>query len=408
MVWLKHMGHRMQRELRRDIAVLEPVTKHVDDDGFLRARLKMAKPGVFNYFRGNGISLEAKLPEEILSISTMDSAKRSPIADGHPPISDCDGLITPDNYSKYIKGSLGDSITIQNGYLVGEETVFDKTLAEDIKSGKKAEVSIGFTADIDPTPGEYNGEHYDVAQRNIRINHIAHVEKGRAGSDVKAFFDTSESDGVPVTRLDSRVSDTNQINQTKNNEGETMDMDENSLIEKITAAIKSIFSDKKKGNSETLDQQEGTADFEKEKLLKENEALKAKLAENEKKMEERQDALELDSKIEERLEIMKMAHSVLDSFDSKSLSNQEIKLKVIEKVLPFSNSVRIDSLDDMMIDARYDASFELAKERAMQSEHLPASSGGVYLDENLILKKRAERLNLFDQIEAEATKGGIL
>ena len=400
--------------LRHDIAFLEPLEPK--DDGFLRAKVKMAKPGVFSYFRGDGVTLEAKLPEEILSVETIDSAKRAPSADGHPPLSDCKGLITADNYQKHVKGVLGDTIHVQDSYLVGEETIFDKALAESIKSGKKAEVSIGFTADIDPTPGEYNGKRYDAAQRNIRINHIAHVEKGRAGSDVKAFFDSADSKGVPVTRLDMEEGHTND-NQ-KSSEGDKT-MNEDSIVEKILAGIKSMFASKdgsepKKETTDMEDMQKKTdmsddPDQQKlQKLMKENEELKAKLTKSEQDAKSKQDADELDKAIEERVSLLETARSLLDSFEHKGLTNRDIKLDVIESILPFTGSVNQDSLSDTEIDARFDAAKELAKEKAMLPQESSSNMNGARLDANSINQKRAERLNIYDQLEKEAEKGGVL
>jgi hypothetical protein len=41
------------------------------------------------------------------------------------------------------------------------------------KQGLKKDVSIGFTYDLDKTPGDWRGQHYDYIQRNIFIDHVA-------------------------------------------------------------------------------------------------------------------------------------------------------------------------------------------------------------------------------------------
>ena len=43
----------------------------------------------------------------------------------------------------------------------------------DVKTGKRKSVSIGFFYEPDTTPGEWNGEEYDFVQRNILIDHVA-------------------------------------------------------------------------------------------------------------------------------------------------------------------------------------------------------------------------------------------
>jgi hypothetical protein len=55
--------------------------------------------------------------------------------------------------------------------------LFKKTLTkafiEDVKSGKRRDVSVGFTYDTVPTTGEWLGEKYDFIQENLLINHVA-------------------------------------------------------------------------------------------------------------------------------------------------------------------------------------------------------------------------------------------
>ena len=48
-----------------------------------------------------------------------------------------------------------------------------KTFIEDVKSGKRRDVSVGFTYDTVDKPGEWQGEHFDYVQENLLINHVA-------------------------------------------------------------------------------------------------------------------------------------------------------------------------------------------------------------------------------------------
>jgi len=47
-----------------------------------------------------------------------------------------------------------------------------KQMLDDVKSGALKDVSIGFAYEEDWTPGEFEGEHYDFAQRNLFIDHV--------------------------------------------------------------------------------------------------------------------------------------------------------------------------------------------------------------------------------------------
>ncbi len=72
---------------------------------------------------------------------------------------------------------------------------------EDVKSGARRDVSVGFTYDTEEKPGEWQGEKYDFVQRNILINHVAvGVPVGRVrapfiglGVDSLEFEQTADS-----------------------------------------------------------------------------------------------------------------------------------------------------------------------------------------------------------------------
>ena len=48
-----------------------------------------------------------------------------------------------------------------------------KEFIEDVKSGKRRDVSVGFTYDTVNKKGDWQGEQYDYVQENLLINHVA-------------------------------------------------------------------------------------------------------------------------------------------------------------------------------------------------------------------------------------------
>lgn len=71
--------------------------------------------------------------------------------------------------------------------LVADLQVFNKKISpellQDLKKGKKTDVSIGFFFDKDETPGEHGGVAFDYVQRNITLNHLAFgIDNGRCPS----------------------------------------------------------------------------------------------------------------------------------------------------------------------------------------------------------------------------------
>lgn len=81
-------------------------------------------------------------------------------------------------------GSMGTDAVYEAGYL-DNSLIF--TVAEAIaaiEDGSCRELSLSYFYDPDPTPGVWNGQPYDIVMRNIRGNHLALVETGRAGPTV--------------------------------------------------------------------------------------------------------------------------------------------------------------------------------------------------------------------------------
>lgn len=232
----ENSNNRLNKRIeRRDIGTLD-VLNH--GDGFLRARVRFARAGVFPYVVDGKTVYEAKLPEEIFSLSTIDSAKRVPVTDGHPY-----SLVSSSNYADHVRGTLGDSIVVAEGFLEAEETVFDSALIEKIKNGKATQVSIGFTCEPDNTAGEYNGTRYDSVQRNIKINHIAHVAQGRAGEDVRAYLDSQNgSEKIPTTNINFKFDEIKKEQEKMSEENKATGQTEDEMSEqKIFEAIKKFF-----------------------------------------------------------------------------------------------------------------------------------------------------------------------
>ncbi len=393
----------MRTESRYDRAIITPISS---ENGFFKCRVAIARPGVFPYLYADGsLRMEAKLPEEIHSAETIESAKGAPVTDGHVPRNDSGGKVTPENWNKYVKGTLGDSIDIEGDLLFLNETIFDSALAADVKSGKKCEASIGFDAMIDDTPGEYDGVKYDCAQRRIKINHVAHVPKGRAGDTVRAYFDEDIPDGSTLAVMQNTNQETVMKNQTKTDEGA------------IFEGVKRFFamfgrqdaepegSDDPKVTPETGEGPKTTAGKGSEEgknkpsqadiiefLQAQVAALQDLLDKKAKELEEATSPAKQDEAIKERLSLIDLARKAIPDFKHDGLSNREIRLAVINANLPFPAEMKTDSLTDIHISARFDAAAALLREKAS----IGGSGSEIRTDEADISAKRQKRLNMFE------------
>jgi hypothetical protein len=91
-----------------------------------------------------------------------------------------------------VVGSTGTDAVFEAPFLKNSLVVWDAAAIAGIEADKQKELSCAYRYDPDMTPGVYQGIRYDGVMRNIRGNHVALVEQGRAGSDV-VVGDSKES-----------------------------------------------------------------------------------------------------------------------------------------------------------------------------------------------------------------------
>lgn len=173
-------------------------TPHRTDEGYLFAEGFATRTGIFLYMRADGtIRRELRLPDEVSNPDSLGTLGGKPVTLEHPPV-----RVDSRNAKKYQVGVVGDEIVFtEGGYVKVRVVVHRGDAVSEIDRGKK-ELSCGYECDIDPTPGMWQGQHYDAVQRNIRYNHLAVVDKGRAGASVRLRVDSDDA-VMTATKEDS-------------------------------------------------------------------------------------------------------------------------------------------------------------------------------------------------------------
>ena len=158
-------------------------------EGFLICKdVPIARTGTQQYrgceFGGpvaDGIYNVQRPEAEVFDRAAVASFEGKPVCDEHP-----EEDVTPDNYGRYMKGVCRD---VRRGdgdlsnCLVADLVIYDADLINKIEAGKR-EISCGYDCLWNPT----SDSSYD--QLEIRGNHVAVVDKGRAGHKV-AIRDTA-------------------------------------------------------------------------------------------------------------------------------------------------------------------------------------------------------------------------
>ncbi len=103
---------------------------------------------------------------------------RLPVLSKHVPVT------VDDPQPDLVVGAIGSNVEFNSPYLDADISVWDASAIAGIESGQVRELSCAYRYDPVMEPGEFNGTKYDGRMTNIRGNHLALVEVGRAGSDV--------------------------------------------------------------------------------------------------------------------------------------------------------------------------------------------------------------------------------
>lgn len=112
-------------------------------------------------------------PEEVFDPVSIRSMNFKPLTDDHPSDN-----VTPDTVGALQKGFMTNVRRGSGEFsecLMADIVVTDPYVIEEIRSGRKRDLSVGYAADIVEENGQY-------LMKNIRGNHIALVDAGRAGN----------------------------------------------------------------------------------------------------------------------------------------------------------------------------------------------------------------------------------
>jgi len=153
-------------------------------DGFLRVYSRIARTGELRYRNSEGSErIEVVSPDVLFAKDSIDSHKMIPLTLQHPP-----ERVTPQNARKYQRGMSGHHAIIDGDFLGIVSTVTDAEAIEAITSGRAKQVSCGYDV---RTAKRADGK-YDQLERIG--NHIAIVERGRAGDEVCFKLDADDTD----------------------------------------------------------------------------------------------------------------------------------------------------------------------------------------------------------------------
>lgn len=154
--------------------------------GFLYGKARLTRSGVFDYYDDDcNLMREYRSEEEVFDKESMKSLSMKPIVNDHPS-----EMITSENVNLFQVGSIGENIERNGTYIESSIIITDKDMVDTILNRKQmnlpTELSCGYKCSVVPEIGHHDSDgYYTFAQKNIKYNHVAIVEKARAGNNVK-------------------------------------------------------------------------------------------------------------------------------------------------------------------------------------------------------------------------------
>lgn len=217
----------------------------------------ITKVGVFPYLgrqisedcEPNKIYYVLRPKEELFKKETLDSLKLLPLVDEHTMLGK--DFTAPED--KGIDGILGEQVVHDEDTIYTDIKIFSEDMKDLISNGKK-ELSLGYFCSYDKAEGVYKGQRYDYIQRNIVGNHLALVDKGRMGSDVRVYdkaievnkvycCDSLEDIDIEKMEYKKQTEEKKEMAEEKKDKVEAKDEDKRKLIDEIGGILKDKVSE---------------------------------------------------------------------------------------------------------------------------------------------------------------------
>lgn len=201
-------------------------------NGILQGLANIGRAGIQQYTDKNGsVISELRLPEDIEK--STDIFSNLPVTLNHPT-----EMITEKNADELVKG-FNSETKYKNGWLISPVNIHKKDAIASALSTHK-QFSLGYWCEVIDEPGEWEdvmgiqGEkgkiyQYDRIQKNHEGNHLALVEKARAGD--RATF---VKDGQVECRLDELNESINEVKMNDKKAWTQQDLDKLNLTMELT------------------------------------------------------------------------------------------------------------------------------------------------------------------------------
>ncbi len=347
--------HRRGVFERFDIGELSAPVKD-PETGYLKTDARITKVGVFVYRDPDGTERrELRHPDEVFKADALGSFGLVPFTNDHPG-----EPLNSQNTGRFQVGTVSAPRRHEDDvHVVASVLITDASTIEAAEKGKR-ELSCGYKCDLEhragitkDIPGVPDGLRFDAIQRRIRGNHVALVDRGRAGGSVSLRFDHGEEITEPTSKRETKM------------ENIRIDGVDYEVTSQVAQAVRASFGKKdqeiltertRANTAETLAKTETTrADAAEEKATKAEE-----------KADEATAPEKLNEAVRARVDLEVSARKVIGDKDAKGQaikfddkSDQEVRVLVVKHAYPELAKEKLD--DESHVKARFEIAVEDAE-----------------------------------------------
>ena len=312
------------------------------DEGFLKVPGYVARTGIQEYLAvelgldgdPNRVVKVMRPADQVFDPASLSTYNGSDVTIEHPS-----GMVNADNYKNVVAGTVVSEGYSDGDFVVADLIIKSRDAIQAVESGK-VQLSAGYSAVYESAP---EGADYEFIQTDIKINHVALVDRARAGAQARIFDKLTEKIMATKVTLDSTS-------------GRTVDIEDQAVAALVLDTVERL-------ELRALDAEEKAekAEKAKEKAEAEKDMAKEEMEEEKKKSS--------DSAIAEQVKAVAQAMA-----DAKLIAGDKFSCDsvVISDIQRAALSVRRSNTDWSTKSNDYvDAAFDIAKDiQDANGEHL--------------------------------------
>lgn len=304
-------------------------------EGYIITRARALRTGIQEYHSselgliGDRIVKVMRPEASIKDANSLTSIAHVPITIGHPDV-----MVTSENWKDYAVGEVSTKAQWDGEFIALDIMLKDKAAIDAVDSGT-VELSAGYVAAMDAAPA---GSEYDFIMGPPMYNHLAIVDKARAGSQAR-IGDTAHNWGAAPINDDAK---------------ETQVVDMKAIIVgdkavQVTAEVADAITKMVADHKTAMDA-----------VKAELAAVKIECADATKQIKTAEDIAKLVSDgVKELTEVSDKARKLVKDYDATGKDAMEIRREVIAKVYGD------EAAADLTSDAEITAAFKVANSQAV-------------------------------------------